>query len=130
MPFSIVLISIVVFGALILAASANSQEPAPKEADKKEAPKPEAQKCLDCHKSFDKIAADTADYTTPSGETTTPHRYIPHAEKKDIPECTECHKPHPVPLKSKEEAVKPDNIDFCYSSCHHAHNLQPCNSCH
>ena len=125
MPFSIALILIVVFGVLILVTNAASQEPAPKEAPKTEAPK-----CMDCHKSFDKVAEATANYVAPSGETTTPHRYIPHAEKKDIPACTECHRPHPIPLQSKEQVVKPDNIDFCYSSCHHAHNLQPCNSCH
>jgi hypothetical protein len=86
--------------------------------------------CLACHGPFDKLAAETADYKAPSGETVTPHQYIPHAEKKDIPECVECHIPHPIPFESKDQVVIPDNIDFCYDSCHHMRNLQPCSACH
>jgi hypothetical protein len=86
--------------------------------------------CLACHGTFDEIAAATADYVAPSGETVSPHQYVPHAEKKDIPECIECHKPHPIPPESKEEVVKPDNIDWCYNSCHHMRDLQPCGACH
>ena len=86
--------------------------------------------CLACHGSFDDIAAATADYTAPSGETTTPHRYVPHAEKEFIPECVECHIPHPIPPDYKEQIVKPEKIDWCYASCHHAQNLQPCSACH
>jgi hypothetical protein len=109
-----------VFGILMPDMSAGPQEAA-------KIAKP---KCLDCHGPFDKIAAATAKYQAPSGETVTPHQYIPHAEKKNIPECTECHRPHPVPLESKSDAVKPESIDFCYSGCHHARNLQRCNTCH
>jgi len=86
--------------------------------------------CLGCHGSFDDIAAATADYTAPSGETTTPHRYIPHAEQEFIPECVECHIPHPIPPDYKEPIVKPEKIDYCYASCHHAQDLQPCSACH
>lgn len=89
-----------------------------------------AQKCLACHGSFDELAEKTAGYKTPSEEITTPHRYVPHEEKKDIPECIECHQPHPIPLEDKAQVVKPNNITFCYSSCHHASNLQPCKNCH
>ncbi len=110
----------IAFGMLTLATNAAWQD---------NAKKPSKTTCLACHGSFDKIATSTADYEAPSGEKTTPHRYIPHAEKKDIPECTECHTPHPVPLQDKAAVVKP-NIDYCYTSCHHAHNLQACSSCH
>jgi len=85
--------------------------------------------CLACHGTFDDIAAATADYKAPSGETVTPHRYIPHTENQEIPECVECHKPHPIPPESKDQVVKPDNIDYCYS-CHHMRNFQPCTACH
>lgn len=100
-------------------------------AVQKDSQKPAKTTCLACHGSFDKIAAATAGYETPSGEKTTPHRYIPHADKKDvnIPECTECHTPHPVPLEDKSKVVKA-NIDYCFGSCHHARNLQPCSNCH
>ena len=89
--------------------------------------------CLACHGAFDEIAAATADYVAPSGETVSPHRYVPHAEQKDIPECFECHKPHPIPPEPREEAAEPAepaNIDWCYNGCHHVRNLQPCNACH
>lgn len=88
------------------------------------------QKCLACHGSFDALAEKTAKYKTPSEETATPHRYVPHAEKTDIPECIECHIPHPVPLEDKSQVVKPKDIPYCFNSCHHAHNLQPCKNCH
>lgn len=86
--------------------------------------------CLACHGSFDDIAAATADYTAPSGETVTPHQYVPHTENPEIPECTECHKPHPIPLESKDQVVKPEKIDWCYATCHHMNNLMPCSGCH
>ncbi len=112
-------------GAFAIMTSAS-----PQENSKKEEPKAAALKCLDCHGPFDKIAEATAYFQAPSGETVTPHRYVPHADKKDIPECIECHRPHEVPLKDKSSVVKPDNVDWCYSSCHHPRNLQPCNACH
>ncbi len=92
--------------------------------------KVEKDMCLACHGSFDEIAAKTADYTAPSGETVTPHRYVPHAEKEFIPECVECHQPHPIPLESKQQVVRPEKIDWCYESCHHAQTLDPCSACH
>jgi hypothetical protein len=120
------LILALAFGVFALATGTVAQEAA--------APKEEkgavAQKCLACHGPFDKIAQATADYVAPSGETVTPHQYIPHDEKKDIPECTECHKPHEIPLEDKSTVVIPDNLDYCYTSCHHSQNLQPCSTCH
>jgi hypothetical protein len=86
--------------------------------------------CLACHGSYDDIAAKTADWKAPSGETVTPHQYIPHEEKTEIPECTECHIPHPMPPESKDQVVKPTKIDYCYDSCHHIKNLQKCSTCH
>jgi hypothetical protein len=98
--------------------------------DKTQEKKIEKSTCLACHGSYDDIAAATADFKTSSGETVTPHQYVPHEEKTDIPECIECHKPHPIPLESKEQVVKPNNIEWCYTSCHHVKNLQPCSACH
>ncbi len=111
--------------ALAFGMLAPATSPAPQDNSKK----PASTTCLACHGSFDKLAASTADYETPSGEKTTPHKYIPHADKKDITECTECHTPHPVPIQDKTAVVKA-NIDYCYTSCHHVHNLQPCSTCH
>jgi hypothetical protein len=89
-----------------------------------------AQKCLACHGPYDKLAEKTANFKTAGGETVTPHQYVPHEDKTDIPECTECHVPHPVPLEDKSTVVKPDKLTFCYSNCHHMANLQPCKDCH
>jgi hypothetical protein len=89
-----------------------------------------AKKCLACHGSYDTLAEKTSQFKATSGETVTPHQYVPHAEKKEIPDCTECHIEHPVPLEDKSKVVIPKNLDWCYSSCHHANNLQPCKTCH
>lgn len=86
--------------------------------------------CLECHGPYDKLAEATADYVTPSGEIATPHQYVPHKEKKVIPQCTECHKSHPIPLESMEQVVKPKYMDWCYTRCHHSWDLQSCISCH
>jgi predicted CXXCH cytochrome family protein len=97
--------------------------------EEKQKEKVEKSVCLACHGSYDEIAAKTAGYKTPDGETVNPHQYIPHSEKKDIPECVECHVPHPIPPESKEQVQKPKNLDLCYS-CHHARNFQVCSTCH
>jgi hypothetical protein len=113
-------------GSFALLTAATLQEKSVPKAETKTV----AEKCLACHGSFDKLAEKTAGFKASSGETVTPHRYVPHEDKKDIPECTECHIPHPVPLDDKSKVVKPDNVAWCYSSCHHASNLQPCKNCH
>jgi hypothetical protein len=92
--------------------------------------KPDKDKCLACHGPYEKIQKATADFKTSSGETVTPHQYVPHEEKKDIPDCTNCHTAHPIPPPDKASIVKPTGIDWCYTGCHHANNLQPCKNCH
>jgi hypothetical protein len=86
------------------------------------------EKCLECHGPYTKIIEATKSYQASSGETVSPHQYVPHAEKADMPECEECHTAHPIPPATKPE--KPKNLDFCYQTCHHAFNLQPCKNCH
>jgi hypothetical protein len=102
---------------------------APATQDAKNSEKTDKDKCLACHGPFEKIAKATESWEAPSGEKTTPHRYVAH-DTKDIPECTECHVPHPIPLQDKSTLVKSRGVEFCYSGCHHARNLQPCKSCH
>lgn len=120
-----ILILISVFGAFALATGMDGQE-AEEETKAAEA----STACLACHGSFDDIVKATADFETASGETTSPHRYIPHDDKEGVPECTECHTPHKIPLEDVSTVVKPDNVDWCYQSCHHAYNLEPCSTCH
>jgi hypothetical protein len=124
-PFPAALALILLFFFVCLATGVALQD-----SPNKEEKKITAKTCLACHGSYDKIAEATADFKAASGETATPHQYVPHAEKKEIPECIECHLPHPVPLEDKSKVVKPTNVDWCYTSCHHAHNLMPCKSCH
>jgi predicted CXXCH cytochrome family protein len=83
--------------------------------------------CLDCHGPFDKLTSATANYTFPGGEKTTPHRYVDH-DSKNIPDCSNCHKPHPVPLTSTKGLAKA-NAEWCFS-CHHAKVLDKCVTCH
>lgn len=88
--------------------------------------------CLACHGgSFDKLAAKKASYKAPSGETINPHMYVPHDEKKpeNVQDCTNCHSPHPIPLKEKINLTKV-SIDNCYLSCHHQQNFERCDKCH
>ena len=110
--------------SLAPAADAPANAPAPAVA----APKAGGSKdtCLSCHGPFDKLAASTADYAMPSGEKKSPHYYVPH-KSKHIPECSNCHKPHPVPLVSKEGLPKA-GTDYCYT-CHHKGGLE-CGTCH
>ena len=89
-----------------------------------------AKKCLACHGSYDALAEKTSNFETSGGEKVSPHQYVPHTEKTDIPDCTECHIEHPIPLEDKSKVVRPKNIDWCYAACHHANNLQPCKTCH
>ncbi len=112
-------------GAFALFASAAAQDGTPAAAKMTT-----TEKCLACHGPFDTLRETTAGFKAPSGETATPHQYVPHEDKKDIVECVECHQPHPVPLEDKSKAVKPSNIPYCYANCHHASTLQPCKTCH
>jgi hypothetical protein len=125
LPFFAALTMLLLSGVLFSMQVPAEQETAPKE-EKKIA----AKTCLGCHGPYEKLREATADYKTDNGETVTPHQYVPHAEKTEIPECVECHEPHPIPLEDKSKVAKPQNLDWCYSSCHHAHNLQPCKTCH
>lgn len=85
--------------------------------------------CLMCHGPYEKLVSSTSGYLMQDGDEkvkSSPHRYMPH-DSKDIPECGECHKPHPVPLTSKEGLPKAD-AKWCYL-CHHTGDLK-CGTCH
>jgi hypothetical protein len=87
--------------------------------------------CLACHGPFEKIIAATANYVMPTGEKLSPHRYDPHTSKavKDIPECINCHKPHPASPTAADIAAMPKpDTGYCYG-CHHAGVLE-CGTCH
>jgi hypothetical protein len=88
--------------------------------------------CLGCHGPFDKLAG-SANYQAPSGEKISPHRYVPHNSRdaKAIPECSNCHEPHPVPPTTSSLAALPKpEVQWCYTACHHKNTFQPCKDCH
>jgi hypothetical protein len=90
--------------------------------------------CLNCHGAFDKIIEASAKYVAPSGEKTSPHRYVPHDSKKeeDVPECSHCHTAHPLdplPAKGSIDLSKTD-VQWCYDACHHEKDLTSCKKCH
>jgi len=115
--FLCALMVLLIFGGLALA----TQEKTDSKIDK--------EKCLGCHGPYEKIINATAEWKAPSGETLSPHRYVPH-DNQDIPQCTECHTQHEIPLKDKSTVVKPQDVQFCFEGCHHMRNLQPCKNCH
>jgi hypothetical protein len=107
------------------AASSGGQTAPSASASSKEA-------CLNCHAPFEKLVGNV-NYQAPSGEKITPHRYVPHGPKdtKAIPECSNCHEPHPVPPKQSALSLlpKPD-VQWCYTTCHHKNTFQLCKDCH
>lgn len=91
--------------------------------------------CLACHAPFDKLIETSGKkYVAPSGEKTSPHRYVPHNSKKeeDIPECSHCHTAHPVdpPPAPGSIDLSKVGVQWCYDACHHEKNLQSCKECH
>jgi hypothetical protein len=90
--------------------------------------------CLGCHGPFSKIVEATADYVAPSGEKTSPHKYIPHNSdiEDEIAECSHCHVVHPVdppPAKGSIDLSKV-TVQWCYKACHHQKNFNSCKKCH
>jgi hypothetical protein len=119
------LLSALLLGAVLTLASQTA--PASNEESGKEA-------CLKCHGPFSKLAEKTRGYKAPSGETTTPHRHVPHdsKEEKTIPECEQCHQKHPVPPTAEDLAAlknKKPSLDVCYK-CHHIEDFTSCKTCH
>jgi hypothetical protein len=90
--------------------------------------------CLGCHGPYDKIIEATANYTAPSGEKTSPHKYVPHDSKREeeIPECSECHTAHPLdPLPAPGSIdLSKVSVQWCYTACHHEKDLTSCKKCH
>jgi predicted CXXCH cytochrome family protein len=138
--FTFVLALILMSGWNAFASAAASKRPAAVTATKpapaaETAPKAAGSSkttCLACHGPYEKIMAKTADYRMRSGDQeiqSNPHRYVPHESKdvQDIPECSYCHEPHPVPLATKQGLPKP-MATWCYG-CHHAKVLT-CGTCH
>lgn len=83
--------------------------------------------CLGCHGPFDKLINAQIEFTTSGDETLNPHRFVPH-DSKNVPQCTKCHVPHPIPLKSTD-TVPEANVEWCFS-CHHQWTFTPCKECH
>ncbi len=90
--------------------------------------------CLDCHGPFDTLILTSTNYVAPSGEKTSPHRYVPHDSKlaKDVPDCSHCHTAHSLdslPAKGSVDLSKV-SVQWCYATCHHEKNFKSCKDCH
>ncbi len=100
------------------------------------APNVSSDSCLRCHGPYEKVVQASANYAIQdgSGSKVNPHTVIDissskrHNTGKGVPECSNCHKPHPLPLASSKD-VPEANVEFCYS-CHHQRNFIPCSQCH
>ena len=110
--------------AAATAASSATTQPGAAAASGKDA-------CLTCHGPFDKLIASSTTFVAPSGEKTSPHRFVPHDSKATsaVPECTNCHTAHPIPPTGKVDLSKV-TVDWCYTTCHHQNNFTPCVTCH
>ena len=118
-------VTILLVSSVLASTAPSVQSSSPPAASSKSA-------CLNCHGPFDALVAN-AKYVAPSGEKISPHRYVPHSAKevKAIPECNNCHEPHPVPPSPTSAASlpKPD-AQWCYTACHHKNTFQLCKDCH
>ncbi len=138
--------TLVLVGALILSATGpfsaqkagpESRSKAPvsaEDADDEEDVKDLKKECLGCHGPFAKLVEATANFVSPSGEKTSPHKYIPHDSRieEEIAECSHCHTAHPLdPLPSKGSIdLSKVGVKWCYKACHHQKNFTSCKKCH
>jgi predicted CXXCH cytochrome family protein len=126
--------ALALLAGVLLAAGSSLAQTSPSPAAKPPAPAPSAAApaagsqdvCLACHGPYENLIEKTAKYYMPSGETTSPHKYLPH-KSKNIPDCKNCHKPHALPPPPKQSIAEP-STDWCYT-CHHKGVLE-CGTCH
>ncbi len=88
-----------------------------------------SQACLACHGPYDKIMAATASYVLPSGDKVSPHQFVPH-DSTNVPDCTNCHKPHPIPPTASDIAAMQNTSPKYCTECHHTGNMESCAICH
>ena len=84
--------------------------------------------CLGCHGPFDELSARTVGFVDDRGNEGNPHVYVPH-DRTNVVKCTLCHEEHPLPLQASDEIPQAD-LNYCYASCHHEYNFEPCSECH
>ncbi len=110
--------------------------PAPSE-EKKAVKEVVTEECVSCH-SLDKVATVSADYVAESGEVANPHRTIdedaanPHeatGNEKAI-DCGKCHTAHESDTPSADDITLPENVNYCYTKCHHQRTFEDCSNCH
>jgi hypothetical protein len=97
-------------------------------------------KCLSCHGPFTKLVASSTNYAAPSGEKTSPHRYVSagpnqfvaHNSKEAtaIPDCLNCHTAHPANPAKGSIDLKKVSVQWCYTKCHHKNDFTSCKECH
>lgn len=87
--------------------------------------------CLFCHGPYEDLQARTAAYQVSEQVTVNPHQFVPHesTDPEDIPECKNCHQPHPLPV-SDEVTIEEPGVRWCFAACHHTGTFNPCSDCH
>lgn len=83
--------------------------------------------CLKCHGPIEKLQEKTKGFISEWDEAVNPHVFVPH-DTKNVADCAECHKAHPIPYTPGSAGPKP-KLTYCYS-CHHTEELKSCKECH
>ena len=105
--------------------------------EKKEAKAVVTDECLSCH-PMDAVATASTDYVAESGEVANPHRTVdedadnPHEATggEKVIDCGKCHTAHESDAPSADDIEQPDNINYCYTQCHHQRTFEDCSNCH
>ena len=93
--------------------------------------------CISCH-SLDEVSAASADYVAESGEVANPHRTVdedapnPHEATgyEKVIDCGKCHTAHESDTPSADDVKLPENVNYCYTKCHHQRTFEDCSDCH
>ena len=93
--------------------------------------------CISCH-PMDEVAAASGDYVAESGEVANPHRTVdedapnPHEAtgNEKVIDCGKCHTAHESDTPSADDVKLPENVNYCYTKCHHQRTFEDCSDCH
>ena len=116
----------------------NTEQTAPASSDKTTKVKEVvAEECISCH-SLEEVAVGSADYVAESGEVANPHRTIdedasnPHEAtgNEHAIDCGKCHTAHESDTPSADDVSLPENVNYCYTKCHHQRTFEDCSNCH
>lgn len=105
--------------------------------EKKVAKEVVTDECISCH-PMDEVSTVSADYVAESGEVANPHRTVdedatnPHEAtgSEKVIDCGKCHTAHESDTPSADDIKLPENVNYCYTKCHHQRTFEDCSDCH